>query len=583
MKRSMKQSLALFVVLLISLSVAGCKGGSEANMQTATPAPTAVQTAAGTDATAAPAVDQNIGTALAVRADKSIIVAAGWPTYIDPAVGSKASDSTAFTNMYDSLVFPKTDGTSEPLVATSWEANADSSVYTFHLRDDVVFHSGNKLTAHDVKFSMDRLLTIGEGYAYIFTGIVASTEVVDDYTVRFNLTKPTGNLAGMLIRLYILDEKLVRENIDPSGNYGENGDYAKSWLLTHDAGSGPYKVKEMKTEEYLIMEQFEDYWQGWEEGAPKLIKMLGGIDAVTGRTMLERGELEFSDDGQTAETLAALSQVEGLKLVRIPLSTNFNIALNTKLAPTDDVHVRRAMAYVLDYQAVIDNIYMGSTKPTGPIVKGLAAAALSEADMPYEYSLDKALAELKLSPYYDALMAGTMPLTLTYCTDGGSRQEKLALLMQAGMQALGVKIEITGKPFANMMTDAQTVETTPNASFVVFAPPYLDGGGYLKARYHSSSVGSWEQMEWLQDAEIDAMIEQAMTISDEATRNEMFKEIARKLVDLCPTIWVADLASSFVYRAEYITTLPSAVMYESGENFIYPTGYSSYYRNFRLK
>ena len=54
-----------------------------------------------------------------------------------------------------------------------------------------------------------------------------------------------------------------------------------------------------------------------------------------------------------------------------------------------------------------------------------------------------------------------------------------------------------------MMTDAATVETTPNAAFVVFAGPHLDGGVFLKSRYHSSSCGSWEQMEWLQSDKID--------------------------------------------------------------------------------
>ncbi len=578
MKRTLSKALSLVILAALLIGAAGC---TPTTPTTTAPAASGSTTTAPAGTTTAPA-DTTAPNAAAGRPEKSVIVPTDWPTYIDPGVGSKASDSTSFTNMYDTLVFPKWDGTSAPLVAESWEANADSTAYTFKLRKDVVFHSGNKLTASDVKFSMDRLLTIGEGYAYIFTGTVDSTEVVDDYTVKFNLSKPVGNFTGMIIRLYIMDEKLVKEHIDPAGPYGENGDYGKAWLLTNDAGSGPYKVKEMRTEEYLLMERFDDYWQGWEEGSPLVVKMLGGIDATTGRTMLSLGEMDFSDDGQTPETLASLAAQEGMKLVRLPLSTNFNIALNTQLAPTDDVHVRRAMAYALDYDSVNENIYLGGTKPTGPVVKGLSAVALTDADMPYSYNLDKALEELKQSQYYDQIIAGTMPFTLTYCTEGGARQEKLALLMQAGMAAIGVKLDITGKPFANMMTDAQTIETTPNASFVVFAPPYLDGGGYLKARYHSSSCGTWEQMEWLQNAEIDAAIEEAMKVSDEAARNEMYKEIGRKLVELCPTIWATDLAHSTVHRANYIKSTPAGDLFEAGESFIFATGYSTYYRDYRL-
>ena len=154
--------------------------------------------------------------------------------------------------------------------------------------------------------------------------------------------------------------------------------------------------------------------------------------------------------------------------------------------------------------------------------------------------------------------------------------------MQAGMSQLGVTVEITGKPFATMMTDASTVESTPNASFVSFNPAYADGGPALKPRYHSSSCGTWEQMEWLQNSEIDQLIEEAMVTVDEDSRNEKYKEISRKLVDLCPTIWASDLAASFVYRSDYIEKMPVADDYESGTDSIYPAGYQMYFMDFRL-
>ena len=72
-----------------------------------------------------------------------------------------------------------------------------------------------------------------------------------------------------MTRLYILDSALVKENIDPSGSYGEFGDYGKAWLTTNDAGSGPYKIKEMRPEEYVLMEQSDNYWREIDENAPK--------------------------------------------------------------------------------------------------------------------------------------------------------------------------------------------------------------------------------------------------------------------------------------------------------------------------
>ena len=105
--------------------------------------------------------------------------------------------------------------------------------------------------------------------------------------------------------------------------------------------------------------------------------------------------------------------------------------------------------------------------------------------------------------------------------------------MQSGLDKIGVTCEIAGKPFATMMTDAATVETTPNAAFVVFAGPYLDGGVFLKSRYHSSSCGSWEQMEWLQSDKIDKEITDAMAIADEEERTAAYEKISEELIDLC--------------------------------------------------
>ena len=573
MKNTTSKLLAFMMAALFILSAAGCG-------QPSTPTPGVETTAAGNTGTTAAG---NTGTAAAGTAEgsKPITLCVDFPPYIDPGVGSGGVDVVTFVNVYDTLTFPVYDGSTTPHVAESWDVNADSTVYTFHLRKDVKFHSGNPMTANDVKYSMDRLLTMGEGFAYLYIGLVESVEVVDDYTIRFNLSAPSGTFAGMLIRLYILDEKLVRENYVAGGAYGEHGDYGKAWLLNNGAGSGPFTVQEVRIEEHIILNRNDSYWMGMDPNVPESIKLIGGVDGAALRTMFSRGEIDFTNETQTEETYQELAAMEGATLIRAAMGFNFNICLNTKVAPTDDVHVRRAMAYAFDYEAMYSNIYVGSTKPTGPITKGLTASALSDAEMPYNYNLELAKAELEQSPYYAQLMDGSMTISLTWCSEGGVQQEKTALLVQAGMSAVGVKVDLTGKPFATMMTEAATVETTPNASFVVFAPSYLDGSGYLRARYHSSTIGSWEQMEWLQDDEIDAMIDEVITIADEDTRNEMYREISRKLVDICPTIWMGDMATTYVYRSSLVES-PGSEKYLAGEPFIYASGYSHYYRDYRI-
>ena len=90
---------------------------------------------------------------------------------------------------------------------------------------------------------------------------------------------------------------------------------------------------------------------------------MGNLDGTTVRTMITRNELDLTDDTQTNESLEAMTKADGVELVRTQTGNNFNIALNTKSAPTDDIHVRKAMAYALDYDQVCESIYQGSTKP----------------------------------------------------------------------------------------------------------------------------------------------------------------------------------------------------------------------------
>lgn len=389
--KKMKSILALLLAVTLALSLTAC--GS--------PAP-------GTDMS-----DPAPSGALSDREEGSVIFSIDWPAYIDPGVGNKAADMVAHLNLYDTLTFPLSDGTVAPLLAESWEANHEATEYTFHLMEHAKFHSGNPVTAKDVKFSMDRLLTMGEGYAYLFSN-VASTEVVDEHTVKFTLKEPSGALPNILIRLYILEEAVVMEHLNASGVYGELGDYGKAWLTTNDAGSGPYTVREMRMEDSLTMTRVEDYWRGWEENpnAPEVVIALGNVDATTVKTMVSRNELDITSNTLTKETLDSVAVVNGMTLVRAKSGLSMNIALNTKMAPTDDIHFRKAMAYALDYDTVSASIYPDSTQPTGPIVSG-AACALERGDNPYTFDLDKAVEELKQSPYYQELASGSMVVSLS--------------------------------------------------------------------------------------------------------------------------------------------------------------------------
>lgn len=129
----------------------------------------------------------------AVEAESCIKIGVSGTPDLDPAIASTGSSLIAAINIYDTLVFPDEEAEEGVVgrVAEDWTISEDGLTYTFNLKKGIKFHNGDELTASDVVYSMDRLLTIGEGYAYIFTSYVdpGTTVAVDDYTVEFHLNR----------------------------------------------------------------------------------------------------------------------------------------------------------------------------------------------------------------------------------------------------------------------------------------------------------------------------------------------------------------------------------------------------------
>lgn len=480
--------------------------------------------------------------------DYIVRVTGSFPLYTDPAVGSNAIEAAALFNLYDALVFPDINGDIKPNLATDWTMSKDGLTYTFHLRKGVKFHDGSEVKAEDVAFSMNRMLTIGEGFAYLYTPYVKEAVAKDDYTVEFKMKKTFGPFVAALVRLYVVNKDLVMSHIEKPGPYGEMGDYGKKWLLTNDAGSGPYQIQEIKLEEYLLGKKFNDYWKGWEPNAPEYFKILAATDPVTVRTLMSRRELEIVDEWQSVDNINALSKIEGIDVPLMPAGAMVDFDLNTKKPPTDDVHFRKALAYLMDYDAATTQVFPGTKQAIGPV------ASIYKGHDPnlyqYKYNKDKALEELKQSKYWDKL--DQYPVTVAWSADVPD-EEKLALILQAKAAEVGIKIDIVKTPFTTLIQQAQSIETTPNATIMFPGDSYAEAGSVLALRYHSSTAGTFVQFEWLKDPEIDAAIEKSLSTLDQTERFKQYSEIQKKIVDLCPTIWVLELPERRAYQAAYLS------------------------------
>ena len=463
------------------------------------------------------------------------------PGEIDPAKAAKAIDSVLLYNIYDTLLLPGPGGVGiAPHLAESY--TGDGTTFTFKLRPGVKFHSGNEVTADDVVFSLNRLLAIGSGFSPLFRGWVKQAEALDPATVRITLT---GNYAPFLaatFRLGIVDKKTVMANLK-DGPFGEFKDYGQAWLNTHDAGSGAYRVVAQTPMTETTLEKFPGYFLGVPEKAPDKVHASYGLEAPTELALMRRGELDVMMQWASPETKRSAMQIKGVSVVGESGIAQLFINLNTKKPPLDDVHCRRAIGAALDYDALIGQANItpeihGAKPSKGPLVEGMLGYDPSVPD--YTRDMAKAKAELAQCKYQPAeheieiIWVAEVPL-----------EERFALLMQQNWGELGFRTKITRMPNVSFFQAATKVETTPNVMQLFYNARTPDPDAYLFNAYHSSSVGQYAAAQWLQDPEVDALINQGRSTVDPAAREQIYRKIVLKIRDLQPTIFGYQIINTY--------------------------------------
>jgi peptide/nickel transport system substrate-binding protein len=437
---------------------------------------------------------------------------------IDPAKISDYTDYMASVNLYDGLANVDPKGNLVPELAEKWEVSPEATSVIFHLRADAKFQDGSPVQAEDVVYSVDRLLKINQGPANLFAGVLkqGSVEALDAKTVKFNLLKTFSPFLATVPAIRIVNSKLVKANA--------GADDGQTYLATHIASAGPYTLKSWDRGAGMTIDRDPNYYRGWGEGAIDEVRFIITNDEATVRSLAASGELTMSSQYQSPDTYDTLAKMPRFKVVKGETPIAFYLKLNTKAAPTDDVHIRKALALATDYETVRGTIVPGGDL-TGPLPKTFAEAHL-EAPAP-KFDLDAAKAEIAKSAY-----AGKtdIPIALAYVA-GTKFEEELALLMQSNLQQIGFKVNVQSEPWNRITEIAAKVDTTPNVTEVFYGPTYPSPDSMFYGQYDSKSAGTWTSMEWLQSPEIDQLIEAARATSDAAAQAKIYKDVQQKLID----------------------------------------------------
>lgn len=457
---------------------------------------------------------------------------------LDPAKASDYADSLLMFNVYDTLVLPAQGAPGHvPHLATDWVV--DGTTVTLTLRDDVAFHSGNRMTAEDVVFSVERMQALGEGLSFLFT-IVESVEAVDDTTVRFTLSEPYAPFIASLVRLPIIDKETVMANLGPGND--EMGDWGQAFLSANSAGTGAYVVRSHNPQEETVLVRNDNYFLPIDPGAPSEVRLRYGLEPATIRALMASGEHDITSQWLPPEVMSALAG-EGAQFFSESGTGGFYIKLNTTKPPLDDVHCRRALAAAFDYETAIAITRIaegvaGGLPATGAIPVGMFGA--NPADEPLVRDMEAARAHLEACAYNPS----EHTLEVSWIAEVPI-EERFALLMQANFSELGFNTEIVRVPWVLFTERVTNPESTPHISQVFVTAVTGDPDTLLFPMYHSSAAGTWQSPEYLDDAQVDRLLEEGRSADSDDAREAAYSALNARLMELAPTIYAFDRNSVF--------------------------------------
>lgn len=453
---------------------------------------------------------------------KTLIVASNQdiPNF-DPHVATGYSASMLLRNVYDTLV--RAEGAPPeivPALAASWTVSPDGMVYTFKLDPAAKFHSGEAVTAEAVKYSIDRLMRLAKGNAWMLAGIVGdkSVEAVDPETVKITLVKPFAAFLHVLPWAFVVDHKQVEVN--------KGSDDGQTWMRNHLVGSGPFTVRRA---EPGTLYEFERVANGWKQGGGNLTGAIWRIvrETASQRLMVQRGEAHIAVD-LTSEDMDALKDKAGVVRVIEPEFRTFSIKMNTENGPLADVHLRRAVSYAFDYDAMLASAGYAQLM-IGPLPQGILGF---DPDLPvYRTDLDKAKAELAKSKTPN----GGVKLTMVY-VNGLEQQRRWALVLLDALKKLGFELDIKPTAWPDMVAMTKSPQTAPDFFPVYQTANYGDPDNIAFAAYHSSRNGNWQNMVYKNPA-VDALIEKGRAEVDPEKRKAIYRDFQKQVVEDAPDIF----------------------------------------------
>ena len=526
------------LTILLTLVVA-CARAPEA------PPATAVPTAAPTPAAAAkPTVPASAATptnAPAAAPKTATTTASGTELVIgkdqeapglDPAKNPAQAATRVFDLMYSRLTRLDANMRPQPDLAQTWDISPDGKTYTFHLRQGVKFHNGRELTSADVKYTYERIINPDTAsIAKSFFDPIDHIDAPDPSTVRIVLKEP--NTPFLVNTAATWAGIVAREVVDANG-----GDLNKV-----DAGSGPFMLQEWTPDTRTVLVRNPNYYLPGQPAVDK-ITFLIMPDENARIAALRTGNVQFTV--LSAAGFDTLKNDSSVKAVEGPTLSYAYLGMNVNKPPFDKPEVRQAISYAVDRNEIINSVFRGHARPTGPVPSAMAdwAIDVSQIDT-YTPNLDKArqlMADAGVSNVKTTMQAMS---TLSYQVDAAQviRSQLLKIGIDAEVQPLevGVYVDNWKKKNMDLMVGGNGSGTNPDRAVCFFF--CTDG-----------SANVWNYT----NPQVDSDGAEGRTATDQAAAKAVYTDAQKQIINDAPNLFLANQNQFLAYspKLQNFTVMP---------------------------
>jgi peptide/nickel transport system substrate-binding protein len=530
----MKRYYSVFTLIIVFALLVGCSPAATQPPAANTQLPSPTQALVENKPTEAPPP---------VVSRPIVIIQSDDPSSGDPAENWAFGGAAYLPQVYETLFrfVGESSPKLEPLLAAQVPTkdnggiSSDGLVYTIKMVPNAKFHDGSPVNADAVIYSYDRIKSLKFGANGITADYIDKMEKIDDTTVKFTLTKPFSdflNSMGSVWGNYIVNPKLTKAN-------EKNSDWGHDWIMTNDAGSGPYSMANFDTaNKQITLERFKDYWGGWKIDHPIDKAILRWLKDPTGaRVLIEKGDADIAVN-LPATDFSALEKAQGFISKKYPSIMQYYLAFNGSVKPLDDNRVRQALQFSFNRDKVISDIFNGNLIPMQAAV-GPGYPDVYPATTQYDFSLEGAKTLLTGTSQDNKIklvanMIGAMP-----------NDQAVLEFWQADLAKIGVDLQIQQMDYgvwSKSWFDDCTAATAPkigNVSALAVGGDYPSAWEVLAQVYPTPRLGGGKcSAVYLNNPAVNDLFKKITDTVDPQQRQVLFQDLYDTIAKDAGAIWL---------------------------------------------